>query len=81
MIEASFGALLVALVGLAALPQAGLPLAGGSAIALTAITGSAEVEEGVTVRALADAQPQRDLAGFRHLRPRGLDNGSNLVAP
>lgn len=75
MIEAPFRALLVAAVGLAALVKACLLAAGKAAIALSAITTGAQIENGAACAAQANPQPENNLAIARHARRRAqLDN-------
>lgn len=82
MIEASFRALLVAAVGLAALMNACLLAAGQAAIALPAITARAQTENGVAFAAQANPQPENNLTIVGHARRRAqLDNSSQFVSP
>ena len=77
MVEASFRAALVAVVGTAPLLEPGLSTASGAAVALSAITVLADPEHRVAFSAAANPLPENDFAMNRHVRPqKGLDNGS-----
>jgi hypothetical protein len=57
VIEPPLGALLVAAIGRAMLPEAGLPPAGQAAIALPAVTVRAQEEHGPAIAAMAKSLP------------------------
>jgi hypothetical protein len=77
MVEPSFRAPLVAVVGAAALPKPGFVAASGAAIALSAITVPADPEHRVASNAEANPLTKNHLAMKSHVRPQaGLDNGN-----
>jgi hypothetical protein len=82
MIEPSFRALLVAPVGGAPPPAAGLLAALGTAVAVAAIAVRADEEHCLAPVTPANPLPQNRFAmNRRHASsPAGLDNGSGLVA-
>jgi hypothetical protein len=82
VIEASFGAGLVAAVGFAALLQTCDVAALEAAIAVSAVAVGADVEEGLAVRRQAPSPQENDFVGVcRHAgRQTGLDNGRPFVA-
>jgi hypothetical protein len=77
MVEASFRAALVAVVGTAPLLEPGLSTASGAAVALSAITVLADPEHRVAFSAAANPLPENYFAVGRHRCPHaGLDNGN-----
>jgi hypothetical protein len=82
MIEPPFRALLVAPVGAPPLPAASLLAAVGAAIAMAAVTVSADEENRLAALTKANPLPQNRFAvNHRHASSQaGLDNGSGLVA-
>jgi len=76
MIELSFGASLVPVVGAAALPAPGFNATGFAAVTLPAIAVPADPENCVASDSRANPLPKDHLAMKIHVRPRtGLDNG------
>ena len=76
MIELSFGASLVPVVGTAALTAPGLGAAGLAAVALPAVAVPADPENSVTSDSRTNALTKDHLAMTIHVRPEaGLDNG------
>jgi len=82
MIEPSFGAPLMAVVGAASLVASGTLTALGAAVALSATTVRADEEYGVTLVTEANSLPEYRLAmNCRHASSQaGLDNGTALVS-
>ena len=81
MIQASFGALLVATVSATPLVAAGGGAAENAAIAVPAITMRADEEQCPAVWAETNPLPQNRFAMRRHvLSPAALDNGDSFVA-
>ena len=82
MIEPPLSALLVASVGAPPLPAASLLAAVGAAIAMSAVTVSADVENRLAALTKAKPLPQNRFAvNHRHASSQAeLDNGSGLVA-
>ena len=76
MIELSFGASLVSVVGAAALPAPGFQAARIAAVTLSAVAVPADPENCVASDSRANPLPKDHLAMKIHVRPRtGLDNG------
>jgi|HubBroStandDraft_1064217.scaffolds.fasta_scaffold154216_2 hypothetical protein len=82
MIEPSFGALLVAVVGPTSLAEAGLLTTSVTAVALSPIAVRADKEHRVTLVNEADSLPEyRFPINRRHTSSQAaLDNGSGFVA-
>jgi hypothetical protein len=82
MIEPTFGALLVALIGGPPLPAAGLQAALLAAVAMSAIAVRADEEYRVAGLTKANPLPQNRFAmNHRHASSQAeLDNGTGLVA-
>jgi hypothetical protein len=82
MIETPLSALLVASVGAPPLPAASLLAAVGAAIAMSAVTVRADVENRLAALTKAKPLPQNRFAvNHRHASSQAeLDNGSGLVA-
>jgi hypothetical protein len=82
MIEPSFGALLVSLVGGPPLLAPGSLVAWGAAVAVAAITVRADEKHCVTLVTDANSLPEyRFTMNHRYASSQaGLDNGSGLVA-
>lgn len=77
MIELSFQASLVAVIGAPSLPAAAFETAGVAAVTLSAIAVSADPEHCVATNARTNALTKNDLAMTIHVRPEaGLDNGN-----
>src|SRR5215212_11279031 len=68
MIEPAFRAALMAAVGGAALPEAGLSAASRAAILLSAVTARANPEQRLTSLAATNPWPENHFAGNRHVR-------------
>ncbi len=76
MIELSFGASLVPLIGAAALPPPGFGAAGFAAVALSPVAVPADPEDSVAADNRTNTLTKDHLAMKIHLRPgTGLDNG------
>jgi hypothetical protein len=76
MIELSFGASLVPLIGAAALPPPGFGAAGFAAVALSPVAVPADPEDSVAADNRTNTLTKDHLAMKIHVRPRtGLDNG------
>jgi hypothetical protein len=76
MIELSFGASLVPLIGAAALPPPGFGAAGFAAVALSPVAVPADPEDSVAADNRTNTLTKDHLATKIHVRPRtGLDNG------
>ena len=77
MIELSFGASLVPLIGAAALPPPGFGAAGFAAVALSPVAVPADPEDSVASDSRTNALTEDHLAMKIHVRPEtGLDNGN-----
>jgi hypothetical protein len=77
MVQPSFRAPLVSVVGAAALLESSFHAAGGAAIALSAITVLADPEHRVASAAAANPLPENHFARNGHAPPQaGLDNGN-----
>jgi hypothetical protein len=77
MIELSFQATLVPVVGAAALPAAGFRATGLAAVALSAVAVAADPEDGVASDSRTNALTKDHLAMPIHVRRKaGLDNGN-----
>ena len=82
VIEPSFRALLVALVGAAPLAAAGGSAAGDAAVAMPAVTMGADEKHRPAVAARTNPLPQNCFAVRCHvLVPAALDNCESFVAP
>jgi hypothetical protein len=76
MIELSFGASLVPLIGAAALPPPGFGAAGLAAVALSPVAVPADPEDSVAADNRTNTLTKDHLAMKIHVHPRtGLDNG------
>jgi hypothetical protein len=76
MIELSFGASLVPLIGAAALPPPGFGAAGFAAVALSPVAVPTDPEDSVAADNRTNTLTKDHLAMKIHVRPRtGLDNG------
>jgi hypothetical protein len=76
MIELSFGASLVPLIGAAALPPPGFGAAGFAAVALSPVAVPADPEDSVAADNRTNTLTKDHLAMKIHVRPKtGLDNG------
>ena len=76
MIELSFGASLVPLIGPAALPPPGFGAAGFAAVALSPVAVPADPEDSVAADNRTNTLTKDHLAMKIHVRPKtGLDNG------
>jgi hypothetical protein len=82
MVEPSFGAALMAVVGAPPLADAGMLAAWGAAVALSAIAVRADEEYGVTLVTETNSLPEYRFAmNCRHASSQaGLDNGTGFVS-